>query len=210
MTLQIEEGKFYRDERGDKVGPMRRHVSGRYPWRADTPQYGRIFQDDGVNLQPELGYNLVAEWIDEPIPAPNPEVALAEFNKVLYGDAAPRPKIGLASLLPDVEYDALTEPDDPEPLTKRALLEKAIEAVADRGLNYGAPEDNFQRIANLWNAHLENRGLRSDWALTPVDVANMMALMKIARLEHQPSHRDSWVDLAGYSACGAEIACKDA
>jgi len=103
--------------------------------------------------------------------------------------------------------------DDPapaEPITKRALLEKAIDAVADRGLNYGKPEDNFQRIANLWNAHLENRGLRSEWALTAVDVANMMALMKIARLEHQPNHQDSWTDLAGYAACGAEIACKDA
>ena len=37
----------------------------------------------------------------------------------------------------------------------------------------------------------------------------MMALMKIARLQNMPSHLDSWVDLAGYAACGGE-ATKDA
>jgi hypothetical protein len=41
--------------------------------------------------------------------------------------------------------------------------------------------------------------------LKPADVAQMMALMKIARLENDPSHLDSWTDLAGYAACGAEI-----
>lgn len=28
---------------------------------------------------------------------------------------------------------------------------------------------------------------------------------KIARLENDPHHHDSWVALAGYAACGAEI-----
>jgi hypothetical protein len=34
----------------------------------------------------------------------------------------------------------------------------------------------------------------------------MCADLKLARLENQPDHMDSWVDLAGYAACGAEIA----
>jgi hypothetical protein len=34
----------------------------------------------------------------------------------------------------------------------------------------------------------------------------MMALMKIARLATNPAHEDSWVDLAGYAACGASVA----
>jgi len=40
--------------------------------------------------------------------------------------------------------------------------------------------------------------------LKPHDVALMMALLKIARLKGNPIHGDSWVDLAGYAACGAE------
>lgn len=87
--------------------------------------------------------------------------------------------------------------------TKASLLDAAKAAVADRGLNYGRPEDNFGRIAALWTAHLGNIGL--EVVLSPNDVAQMMALMKIARLENDPSHLDSWTDLAGYAACGAEI-----
>lgn len=70
-----------------------------------------------------------------------------------------------------------------------------------RNKAYGSAEDNFQNIADLWNAYLQA-------AITTVDVANMMALMKIARLKHSPDHRDSWVDIAGYAACGAECGLK--
>jgi len=44
----------------------------------------------------------------------------------------------------------------------------------------------------------------------PVDVAAMMALMKLGRIAGNPAHMDSWIDLAGYSACGGEIAGKGA
>lgn len=92
-------------------------------------------------------------------------------------------------------------------VTKHGLLDLAKAATADRGLNYGKAEDNFDRIAARWRVHLKNRfGL--DIALDAVSVALMMADMKLARLEHQPGHLDSYVDLAGYAACGAEIAAK--
>lgn len=42
-------------------------------------------------------------------------------------------------------------------MKKAELLEIAKAAVADRGLNYGRPEDNFARIAALWTQHLRNR-----------------------------------------------------
>lgn len=42
--------------------------------------------------------------------------------------------------------------------------------------------------------------------ITPVNVAAMMALLKIARTKANPAYLDSWVDLAGYAACGAEAA----
>lgn len=93
-------------------------------------------------------------------------------------------------------------------VTKADVLNAAIGAVGDRGLNYGAPEDNFDRIARLWNAHMHNRGIGTQVSLNATDVAMMCALLKVARLQHQPDHLDSWVDLAGYAACGGEIAVK--
>jgi len=91
---------------------------------------------------------------------------------------------------------------------KRDLLERAIKTIAERGVPYGGVEDNFGRIARLWNGHLVNRfGTAPE--LAPADVAMMMMLLKIARLENQSNHPDSWTDIAGYAACGAEITADD-
>ena len=46
----------------------------------------------------------------------------------------------------------------------------------------------------------------ADVCILPETVALMMALLKVARLIKSPEHLDSWVDLAGYAACGGEIA----
>lgn len=92
-------------------------------------------------------------------------------------------------------------------MTKQEVLDTAKAAVADRGLNYGSPEDNFGRIALLWLTHLENRygDGTLGWKLDAHDVAMMMVLMKVARLENDPGHMDSWVDIAGYAACGGNL-----
>jgi hypothetical protein len=37
----------------------------------------------------------------------------------------------------------------------------------------------------------------------------MMILMKVARLSNQSNHLDSWTDVAGYAACGANICCEE-
>lgn len=74
----------------------------------------------------------------------------------------------------------------------------------ERASQYGTPEDNFARIARHWKVYLLNaKGLDVD--ITPTDVALLMDLMKTARLENMPGHRDSWVDKAGYARCGAAI-----
>ena len=88
-------------------------------------------------------------------------------------------------------------------MTRKELLQEAEKCVnGDRDLKYGKPENNFKLIAAYWGAHL---GVY----LTPEDVAVMLALMKIARLKSSEfESEDSWVDLAGYAACGAEIATK--
>lgn len=81
------------------------------------------------------------------------------------------------------------------------ILGKAAHIVTrDRNVAYGPPENTFQRIADLWTAYL------GAYEFLPTDVAAMLALLKIARLAGNPVHEDSWVDLAGYAACGASSA----
>lgn len=89
-------------------------------------------------------------------------------------------------------------------MNKQELLDAAKKAVGDRGLNYGRPEDNFARIARRWQVHFKNR-YDLDVTIDSADVAQMMADMKLARLENDPAHLDSWTDLAGYAACGADL-----
>lgn len=87
---------------------------------------------------------------------------------------------------------------------KRAeILDAAKKCVCgQREQDYGKPENNFQTIADLWNAYL-NMPVSS--RINAGDVAMMMALMKIARIRTGTATEDSFVDLAGYAACGGEI-----
>jgi hypothetical protein len=86
------------------------------------------------------------------------------------------------------------------------VLERAKEAVSDRPSVYGSPEQNFERIARLWNAHVHNTvGPGADVSFTAGDVAILLGMVKIARLAADIKHADSWVDLAGYAACGGEV-----
>jgi hypothetical protein len=88
---------------------------------------------------------------------------------------------------------------------KRAdILATASEYVSiDRAATHGDAEDNFRRIADLWNAYL---GVNT---ISAVDVAVMLALLKVARIRSNPKHADNWIDIAGYAACGGEIATGD-
>lgn len=85
-------------------------------------------------------------------------------------------------------------------MTRAETLDKAKLCVCGQRENeYGSPEDNFKIIAALWSAY-------KDTEFTATDVAMMMALLKIARIKTGTATDDSFVDLAGYAACGAEIA----
>lgn len=95
--------------------------------------------------------------------------------------------------------------------TRAEILAAAESAVCgDRDEIYGGPEDSFCRIADLWMSYMRGRCVNddADLSINPEDVAIMMALLKIARLAVAPMHKDSWVDLAGYAACGGEIALR--
>ncbi len=96
-------------------------------------------------------------------------------------------------------------------LTRETVLSAADAATSgDRDHDYGSPENNFKQIAELLNAagYRKRSAIVSDRVsvLDATDIALIMSLLKIARLLAQPGHADSWVDLAGYSACGGELA----
>ena len=94
-------------------------------------------------------------------------------------------------------------------MTREETLQAAIQAVTqDRENEYGAPEDNFAVIAAMWEAYVKSRCVGGDAPVCIVadDVAIMMCLLKIARITTGETKADSYVDLAGYAACAAEIA----
>ena len=79
---------------------------------------------------------------------------------------------------------------------KQSILKEANKIIyGDREKTYGHPAKNLMKIAELWNAYLDNTV-----NISPKDVACMMILLKTARLGNNPDHRDSVVDIAGYAA----------
>lgn len=110
-----------------------------------------------------------------------------------------------------VEAEKLETEGEPEKLTRAAVLEKARACVCgEREEDYGSPEDSFGCIAELWEAYLRAACIAPNAVVTvtPADVAMLMALLKIARVgtSFVGGTADSFVDLAGYAACGAECA----
>lgn len=77
----------------------------------------------------------------------------------------------------------------------------------DRQKDYGTPEENFQRIADLWNTQFAKL-LAPGKKFSPMDVALGMAQVKMGRMVQSPT-RDSFVDAAGYIGLGYELSLLD-
>ena len=77
-------------------------------------------------------------------------------------------------------------------------LALADAAVKDRRSAYGSPDANYHRLAGLWSVVLETD-------VTALETVLCCIEMKIARLVNDPTHADSWIDIAGYAAIGYEI-----
>lgn len=93
-------------------------------------------------------------------------------------------------------------------MTRKEILETAAACVCGRREeDYGSPEDNFETIAGLWEIYLKAKCISpsADVCVMAEDVAMMMALLKIARIATGRAKSDSFIDLAGYAACGREI-----
>lgn len=95
-------------------------------------------------------------------------------------------------------------------MKRNDILKTAIDITSkDRQNTYGKPEKSFEKIANLWTGYLENYKLPDGTRLNATDVAVLLALLKVARIATSPNHTDNWIDLAGYAACGGEIATEE-
>ena len=84
-------------------------------------------------------------------------------------------------------------------MNRAAILSTATQAVTvDRAATHGDAECNFASIGAIWSARL---GV----PITAAQVAIMLVDLKTCRAWGNPGHADSWVDIAGYAACGGEI-----
>ena len=80
------------------------------------------------------------------------------------------------------------------------ILEKAKELInGDRKKDYGDAWLNHKRIADYWSNYFDDKV-----KLTPTDVAVMMILVKIARVQNCCTD-DSFIDICGYGAIAGEI-----
>ena len=88
-------------------------------------------------------------------------------------------------------------------LEAQDILEEAIALIhGQRADDYGDAQSNFQHMADLVNPIIR----KADGKLSASDMALVMIQVKIARLQETPDHEDSWIDIAGYAALGAQIA----
>jgi len=83
------------------------------------------------------------------------------------------------------------------------ILTEALELInpgGERAKSYGDAQTNFTCIAEMWSAYL------SPHKVSPRDVANLMVLLKLARMRQSSGgHRDSSLDAAAYCALAAEL-----
>ena len=97
------------------------------------------------------------------------------------------------------------EAEERELNVRSVILTKAGALInGDRQKDYGPPEQNFARIAQLWNSYLLVR-FNVACGMDPADVAYMMALLKLARACHVNGTMDTSVDMAGYVALAGEL-----
>lgn len=92
-----------------------------------------------------------------------------------------------------------------ETTTRADILDKAKQCVCqDRNDQYGEPEESLGAIAEFWETFLR-RKKDVDIKISAEDASAMMVLFKIARTTTGKPKIDSWIDMAGYAACGGEL-----
>lgn len=98
----------------------------------------------------------------------------------------------LSMAAPTLVENATIQLEDHRPTSILAEAERIT--TQSRRDEYGHPFDNFTQIAAEWSLEL---GV----PVTPEQVGRMMIRVKMVRLRHNPNHRDSILDVAGYANC---------
>jgi len=80
---------------------------------------------------------------------------------------------------------------------RRSALGDAKAVLSDRNEDYGESSVMLADIAERWSLQL-------GMSVEPWRVALMMAELKLARLDHDPKKRDSWIDAINYLALGCD------
>lgn len=104
-----------------------------------------------------------------------------------------------------VNVDPWADRKEEVPVRASILQEAEKLIVGDRNNQYGPPGQDFLRTANILTSLGYGKGDDNE-VLEGHDVAIIMIALKLSRLMWSERKRDSWVDVAGYAGCGAEVA----
>jgi hypothetical protein len=83
-------------------------------------------------------------------------------------------------------------------MTSEQMLQDAAGIIAERGATYGDVAASMSTVAERWSITLGH-------AVTPAQVVLCMIDLKLTRLGHDPTHRDSLLDVIGYAALLPEV-----
>jgi hypothetical protein len=83
-------------------------------------------------------------------------------------------------------------------MNTQEILATAQQTISGRGKDYGDIRTSFTRAAII-------ASVTTNKNITPYDVALIMSAVKQARLAHDSSNKDSWVDSAAYQAIAAQL-----
>lgn len=85
--------------------------------------------------------------------------------------------------------------------TEEPLLLRAQKLICgDRQKDYGDKLQNFAQTAMIWTGTIAHK-LSPGQSITPEDVCLLMIGLKMSRLAKSPDHKDSVLDVAGYTGC---------
>lgn len=83
-------------------------------------------------------------------------------------------------------------------MNRPAILDHAAQVLEMRAEVYGPADTSLQAIAARWSLTLGR-------PVTSAQVVLCMIDLKLVRLTHDPTHRDSLVDVIGYAALMPEV-----
>lgn len=88
------------------------------------------------------------------------------------------------------------------------ILTEAEEIIDGKTETHGSPENSFGRIAEYWNTYL---GIEYDTEITldKADVAEMLAVFKLARAQSGEYNTDDYRDRVGYCKFASDFRNND-